>query len=82
LPEGNDTRYLPVVLLDSKSATTTFNSLSQNRAKAVVDYLTEKGIDKERLQFKGYGETEPMVSNETEEGQQLNRRIEFKILSK
>lgn len=67
---------------DNKGSDTYNQKLSENRAKAVVDYLTEKGIDKERLEFKGYGETEPVASNETEEGQQLNRRIEFKILSK
>ncbi|HIO67191.1 MAG TPA: hypothetical protein EYN41_02550, partial [Flavobacteriales bacterium] len=67
---------------DNKGSDTYNQKLSENRAKAVVVYLTEKGINKERLQFKGYGEIEPMASNETEEGQQLNRRIEFKILSK
>jgi outer membrane protein OmpA-like peptidoglycan-associated protein len=48
----------------------------------VVDYLISKGIAKERLEYKGYGLTQPMASNDNEEGRQLNRRTEFKILSK
>lgn len=57
--------------------------LSESRAKAVVDYLVDKkGIDKARLEFAGYGFTQPIAGNETDEGRQLNRRTEFKILSK
>jgi outer membrane protein OmpA-like peptidoglycan-associated protein len=56
--------------------------LSEARAKSVVDYLIKKGIDKERMVFKGYGFTQPIADNSTEEGRQLNRRTEFKILSK
>jgi outer membrane protein OmpA-like peptidoglycan-associated protein len=54
--------------------------LSDNRAKSVVDYLLGKGIDKPRLTSHGYGESQPVASNETEEGKALNRRTEFKIL--
>jgi len=53
--------------------------LSDNRAKSVVTYLVEKGITADRLVFKGYGESVPVSSNETPEGRQLNRRVEFKI---
>jgi outer membrane protein OmpA-like peptidoglycan-associated protein/tetratricopeptide (TPR) repeat protein len=56
--------------------------LSNNRSKAVVDYLLSKGIDKKRLEYKGYGLTQPIATNDTDEGRQLNRRTEFKILSK
>jgi len=56
--------------------------LSESRAKAVVDYLIKKGIDTSRLQFKGYGFEQPIASNDTDEGRQLNRRTEFKIISK
>lgn len=55
--------------------------LSENRAKAVLDYLIEKGISPERLSAKGYGAENPIASNETEKGRALNRRTEFKILS-
>jgi len=55
--------------------------LSNARAKSVVDWLTTHGIDVKRLEYKGYGKTEPAVSNATSEGRQLNRRTEFTILS-
>jgi len=48
--------------------------LSNNRAKAVVDYFIEKGIDKNRLTFKGLGSTLPIADNNTEEGRAINRR--------
>lgn len=56
--------------------------LSENRAKAVVDYLVQNGVPKERLTYKGYGKSQPIASNDTEEGRQENRRVEFKIISK
>jgi len=55
-------------------------SLSQRRAQSVVDYLIHKGIPKTRLIAKGYGEEKPVATNDTEEGKQLNRRTEFKVL--
>ncbi len=55
--------------------------LSEKRAKAVYDYLVNYGIDKKRLTFKGYGELQPLASNDTEAGRALNRRTEFRIIS-
>jgi outer membrane protein OmpA-like peptidoglycan-associated protein len=52
-------------------------TLSQNRAKAVAQKLTDMGIDNERLTTKGWGETKPMDSNATAEGRANNRRVEF-----
>jgi outer membrane protein OmpA-like peptidoglycan-associated protein len=52
--------------------------LSQKRADAVMKYLRKKGVHGSRLVFKGYGETRPIYSNTTEEGRQLNRRVEIK----
>jgi outer membrane protein OmpA-like peptidoglycan-associated protein len=54
--------------------------LSEKRAMSVYDYLTAAGIDKKRLLLKGYGPDVPVASNDTEEGRQLNRRIEFRII--
>lgn len=54
--------------------------LSQKRAEIVAKYLIEKGIDKNRLIAKGYGESHPMADNTTEEGRSRNRRTEFKIV--
>lgn len=54
-------------------------TLSEARAKAVADYLIQKGIDKTRISFIGYGGSKPIASNDTENGKQLNRRVEFII---
>lgn len=56
-------------------------SLSENRAKAVQSYLVSLGITKSRLQIKGFGEKKPLVANDTENNRQINRRVEFSILS-
>ncbi|MFC3197445.1 OmpA family protein [Parapedobacter deserti] len=54
--------------------------LSENRAKAVHDYLLHAGITAARLCYKGFGQSQPVASNETERGRQLNRRTDFKII--
>ncbi|WP_235298421.1 OmpA family protein [Portibacter marinus] len=51
--------------------------LSENRAKSVYEYLTRKGVQSERLSYRGLGESQPISTNETEEGRRLNRRTEF-----
>jgi outer membrane protein OmpA-like peptidoglycan-associated protein len=55
--------------------------LSNRRAASVMNYLTAYGVDKARLQSKGYGETVPLSPNESDEGKAKNRRVEFKIIS-
>ena len=55
--------------------------LSNNRAKAVVDYLVSKNISAARLVAKGYGETKPIADNKSEEGRSRNRRTEMKVLT-
>jgi len=55
-------------------------TLSQKRAESVVNYLTQKGILKTRLVAKGYGKTQPVAPNDTEENKAKNRRTEVKIL--
>lgn len=54
--------------------------LSRKRAKAVVEYLNKKGISRSRTRYKGYGNTQPVASNETDSGRQKNRRVEFLII--
>ncbi len=54
--------------------------LSIARARAVYDYLVNHGIDAGRLSYKGFGESRPFSSNDTEEGRRLNRRTEFQVL--
>lgn len=56
--------------------------LSENRAKAVVNYLISKGIDGKRLSYKGFGEAHPIADNSTEEGRAQNRRTELKVVGK
>ncbi len=67
---------------DSKGSDTYNQTLSENRAKSVVDYIIKQGINSKRLRHKGYGESKPIDTNDTDEGRQNNRRTEFKILSK
>ena len=67
---------------DSKGADDYNKKLSNSRAKSVVDYLIKAGISADRLTYVGYGEEQPIATNDTDEGRQLNRRTEFKILSK
>ena len=56
-------------------------TLSENRAKAVYKYLIKEGIDKNRLAYKGYADTQPIADNKTKKGRALNRRTAFKILN-
>ena len=56
-------------------------TLSENRAKSVYTYLIGKGIDTNRLSYKGYDFSVPIADNNTEEGRAENRRTEFKIIS-
>lgn len=56
--------------------------LSQKRAEAIVNYLITNGIDKKRLVAQGFGETKPLMNNDTEENRAKNRRVELKIIGK
>ena len=54
--------------------------LSQERAEAVVKYLTEKkGVDAKRLSAKGFGDTQPIGDNKTDKGRAKNRRVDFTV---
>ncbi|MCQ2346290.1 MAG: OmpA family protein [Paludibacteraceae bacterium] len=54
--------------------------LSEGRANAVRDAMIERGIDKDRIEAEGKGESQPIDTNDTDEGRQHNRRVEFTIL--
>ena len=56
--------------------------LSSDRAKSVVNYLVQHGIAQSRLEYKGYGFSQPIAPNTTAEGRAKNRRVEFKVLQK
>jgi OmpA-OmpF porin, OOP family len=64
---------------DNSGAAAYNKQLSEKRAQSVYDYLIKEGIDPGRLARKGYGSESPLADNNTEEGRQKNRRIEFKI---
>lgn len=79
-------RQTPDIIVEISShtdsvGTATYNqNLSQRRADAVVAYLIEKGIEKDRLIARGYGEQKPIASNATEAGRAKNRRTEFSVV--
>lgn len=53
--------------------------LSQERADAIKAYLIRKGVKAKRLEAKGYGQTRPIESNDTERGREINRRVEINV---
>ena len=55
-------------------------TLSRNRAAEVMAYLVDQGVDAGRLTSEGFGDTQPIADNETEEGRATNRRVEFRII--
>ena len=67
---------------DSKGSGNYNLRLSDGRAAAVRDYLRTKWISEGRVVSRGYGETVPLDTNDTDEGRQMNRRVEFTILAK
>ena len=64
---------------DSKGPEAYNLSLSRRRAQSVIDYFVSKGIAKDRLSLKAYGETKPVVENDNQGNRAKNRRVEFKI---
>jgi len=65
---------------DSQGADKYNLKLSKRRAKTVLTWLTKQGITRSRLQSEGYGETQPIADNETEEGRATNRRVMFVVI--
>lgn len=66
---------------DNVGSPSTNKKLSEERAKAVYNYLVSSGIESWRLSHKGFGDSQPIESNNTEAGRAKNRRVEFQILS-
>jgi len=64
---------------DSKGTDEYNQSLSERRANSVSAYLRNQGVNSARLSTKGMGESDPVASNEADEGRSLNRRVEFVI---
>lgn len=64
---------------DSMGDTGYNQSLSEKRADSVRDYMTGKGVAANRMEAKGYGESQPVADNSTKAGRQTNRRVEIKV---
>jgi len=65
---------------DSIGSAVVNKALSQSRAQSCIDVIADAGIDRERLTAIGLGEAQPIASNDTAEGRQKNRRVEFKLI--
>ena len=65
---------------DSKGTEEYNQKLSERRAEAVANYLVKLGVDRDKVSAVGYGESNPVATNETDSGRQLNRRVEIIVL--
>ena len=73
--------YIDVLGHTDSTGTDAYNqALSERRAQSVADYLSTRGVARARMGIRGYGETQPIASNETEEGRSQNRRVEIKVV--
>lgn len=73
--------YIDVLGHTDSTGTDAYNqALSERRAQSVADYLSMRGVARARMGIRGYGETQPIASNETEEGRSQNRRVEIKVV--
>ena len=82
LKENSDIRIEIFGHTDNSGEEKANKKLSIGRAKSVSEYLTTKGIDKKRITYNGYGSLKPIATNDTEEGKQQNRRVEFILSNK
>lgn len=67
---------------DNKGVKAANQTLSEDRARAVMNYLVSQGVEAKRLESVGYGDTKPIAPNLTARGRELNRRVEFIVLEK
>ena len=77
----DDTDVLVLGHTDSVGSDAYNETLSEKRANSVDNFLVSRGVASSRLDSEGYGETDPVASNETEEGRQLNRRVEVVVVA-
>ncbi|MBF6607466.1 MAG: OmpA family protein [Flavobacterium sp.] len=80
LKEYPTARFVVEGHTDSDGSNALNQTLSENRAAAVVGYLIENGIDRSRLMSAGFGETKPIDTNKTAKGKANNRRVEVKLI--
>jgi outer membrane protein OmpA-like peptidoglycan-associated protein len=81
LKEYKDVRLLITAHTDNVGRTADNLVLSEKRANAILEYFFNTGIDKNRLDGIGLGDTKPRNSNDTQEGRSSNRRVEFKLIT-
>lgn len=73
--------YIDVLGHTDSTGSDAYNqALSERRAQSVADYLSSRGVALARMGVRGYGETQPIASNDTEEGRAQNRRVEIKVV--
>jgi outer membrane protein OmpA-like peptidoglycan-associated protein len=73
--------YIDVLGHTDSTGSDAYNqALSERRAQSVADYLSMRGVARARMGIRGYGETQPIAPNETEEGRSQNRRVEIKVV--
>jgi outer membrane protein OmpA-like peptidoglycan-associated protein len=80
LQEFNKTLIVVAGHTDSSGSNALNQSLSERRAQSVSNYLNNTGVIIDRIEVIGFGETQPVVSNNTEAGKELNRRVEITLL--
>ena len=76
--KNKDVRFTVSGYTDDRGGVTYNQALSQRRADAAMKYLIARGVEIDRISAKGFGKVNPKFDNTTEEGRQLNRRVEIK----
>lgn len=73
--------YIDVYGHTDSTGTDQYNqSLSERRASSVANFLSNSGVQRARMETRGYGESQPVATNSTEEGRSANRRVELKVV--
>jgi outer membrane protein OmpA-like peptidoglycan-associated protein len=80
LQEFNKTLIVVAGHTDSSGSDALNQSLSERRAQSVSTYLNNAGVIIDRIEVVGFGETQPVASNNTKAGKELNRRVEITLL--